>query len=347
MERAGTRSLVSVPAGMVFDPLLPEGMLARLRAGEDALVLDRPGTAPGSYRFLRQRLVVGAVVFCLAVAATELARRAGGTGWGAAAGIAAAFAYVPVNASDRRATALQSAGLIGCFFGVWAVWAIIMAEAFGSVTGPFGVLHGFAFAIFLAFGTRGTTHVIGRDRAVDTADLGPVERARLAEVRDARERVAEAGRLLSPAFDAAPVLAALHEAEWTMAARMRDRAPLAAEIDDLAATAATDRVREALRPGIDAVAAARRADARVIAQISAYLEPVDDAVRAHREWEQSLRIVDAADLAAEATPGFTGHPDLTCDLELEAVRLAREELTARAVASNAVFLDVLRADGTS
>lgn len=343
MERDGIRSHGTVPAGMVFDPLLPAGTLARLRAGEGALVLDRPGTAPGSHRFLRQRLLVGALVFACAVAAVEAVRQAGGTGWASAAGIAAAFAYVPANASDRRATALQSAGLIGCFFGVWAVWAIVMAEAFGTVTVPFGILHGFAFAIFLAFGTRGVTHVVGRDRAIDPADLGPVERARLADVRHARERVAEAGRLLAPAFDAAPVLAALHEAEWAMASRMRDRAPLVAEIDDLAANAASDRVREALRPKAEAVAAARRGDAEVIAQISAYLEPVDDAVRAHREWEQYLRAVDAA-LPADATPaGLAGHPDLTGDLGLEAVRLAREELTARAVESNARFLDVLRA----
>ncbi|QFG23399.1 hypothetical protein [Actinomadura sp. WMMB 499] len=345
MERTGIRSLDSVPAGMVFDPLLPAAMLARLRAGEGALVLDRPGTEPGSHRFLRQRLAVGAVVFGCAVAATELARRAGGTGWGAAAGIATAFAYVPVNASDRRATALASAGLIGCFFGIWAVWAIVLAEAFGTVTAPFGILHGFAFAIFLVFGTRGTTHVIGRDRAIDPADLGPVERARLAEVRDARGRVAEAGRLLAPAFGAAPVLAALHEAEWAMAARMRDRAALAAEVDGLSANAATDRVRSAPRPRAEALAAARRADARVIAQISAYLEPVDDAVRAHREWEQYLRAVDGAAHPAEPSPGFAGHPDLTGDLGLEAVRLAREELTARAAESNAAFLDVLRAGG--
>ncbi|GGV22834.1 hypothetical protein GCM10010182_51390 [Actinomadura cremea] len=349
MERdvARIRSLASIPQQMVFDPLLPDAMLARLRAREGALVLDRPGTAPGSHRFLRQHLLVGAAVFCCAVAVIDLVQRAGGTGWGAAAGIATAFAYVPANAADRRATAAASAGLIVCFFGIWAVWAIVMAEAFGSVTAPFGILHGFAFAIFLAFGTRGTTHVLGRDRAIDPADLGPVERARLSDVRHARDRVAEAGRLLAPAFDAAPVLAALHEAEWAMAARMRDRAPLAAEVDDLAATAATDRVRDAPRPRAEAVAAARRADARVIAQISAYLEPVDDAVRAHREWEQCLRIADGPARPADASREFAGHPDLTGALGLEAVRLAREELTARAVASNALLLDVLRAGGRS
>ncbi|RSN53369.1 hypothetical protein DMH08_27515, partial [Actinomadura sp. WAC 06369] len=264
----------------------------------------------------------------------------------APAGIAAAFAYVPAGASDRRATGAQSAALIGCFFGVWAVWAIALAEAFGTVTAPFGILHGFAYAIFLAFGTRGVTHVVGRDRAIDPADLGPVERARLADVRRARERVAEAGRLLAPAFDAAPVLAALHEAEWAMAARMRDRAPLVAEIDDLAANAATDRVREALRPKAAAVAAARRADAEVIAEISAYLEPVDDAVRAHREWEQCLRAADAA-LPPDAPASLAGHPDLARDAGLEAVRLAREELTARAVESNARFLGALRSGGHS
>ncbi|OLT33243.1 hypothetical protein BJF79_08170 [Actinomadura sp. CNU-125] len=347
MERTGTRSLASVPAGMLFDPELPAGLLAQLRAGEGALVLDRPGTAPGSYRFLRQHLLVGAVVFCLAVAVTELARRAGGTGWGAAAGIAAAFAYVPVNASDRRATALQSAGVIVCFFGLWAVWAIVLAEAFGTVTAPFGILHGFALAIFIAFGTPGTTHVIGRDRAVDPADLGPVERARLADVRDAA-RTRRRGR-------PAPRALVRRRARAGRAARGRmgdgvpyaGRAALPPSSNDLAANAATDRVRAVLRPRTESLAAARRADARVITQISAYLEPVGDAVRAHREWEQSLRIVDADDLAADPSPGFAGHPDLNGDLALEAVRLAREELTARAAASNAVLLDALRASERS
>ncbi|MFD0904090.1 hypothetical protein [Actinomadura sediminis] len=322
---------------MVFDPRLPAETLARLRAGEGALLLDRPGTRPGSYRFARQRLVAGAVVFGAAAAAVEGLQRTGGTGWAAAAGIAAAFGYVPVNASDRRATGLLGAGLTGCFLGLWGVWAIVLAEAFGTVTAPFGILHGFAFAIFIAGGARGVTHVLGRDRAIDPAGLGPAERARLADVRRARERVAEAGRLLAPAFDAAPVLTVLDEAEWAMACRMRERASRAGA--GAPVTAAPGRAPAARC----ARAAGRDADARLIARIPTLLEAVDAAVRAHRAWERCTRTADAG-RPAGPSPGFARHPDLTGDLGLEAVRRVRDDLAARAVRAGAAFADALRED---
>lgn len=144
---------------------------------------------------------------------------------------------------------------------------------------------------------------------------------------------------------------ALREKEWRLALRMREMAPLAAEVDRLKAEAATDRVRQALRPQAEVVAAARRTDETAIKRIEEYARAVDGAIRAHREWEQIQRLADSTDSyagllarteAEGTTDGLAAVHDLDSDLTLEAARQECEELTAVAMEASAWLLDALR-----
>ncbi|WP_026413097.1 hypothetical protein [Actinomadura oligospora] len=334
----------------VFDPTLPSRMLADLESGSGALVLEEPGTPPSSHRFLRQRALSGTATMgvVLAVVAT-LAQVAD---WWLVLPVAAIgpMALQPWNAIDRRNSPTDWR-VLRLAWGPLISW---LAPLGTGGLGAWAACQIWPHYFFLLEATDvGVTHVMGRDRLVSLADLGDAERARLSRVRAVREQVEEAQRLLAPAFDGTLVLMTLREQEWMLATRMGEMAPLAAEVDHLDVAAATDRVRQAMRPQAEVVAAARRADEAVIERIEEYARPVERAILAHREWEQIQQLADNTDaypgLLARAEAGGTaddlaGAPALDRDFGLEAARLAREDLTTQAVGANAWLLKALRGD---
>lgn len=313
-------------------------------------MLEEPGTPPSSHRFLRQRALSGTVTMgvVLAVVVT-LAQVAD---WWLVLPVAAIgpMALQPWNAVDRR-NSPTNWKVLRLAWGPLISW---LAPLGTGGLGAWAACQIWPYYFFLLEATNvGVTHVIGRDRLVSLADLGDAERARLSRVRAVREQVEEAQRLLAPAFDGTLVLVTLREQEWTLATRMKEMAPLAAEVDHLDAEAATDRVRQALRPQAEVVAAARKADEAVVERIEEYARPVERAILAHREWEQIQQLTDNSDayagLLARAEAGrpaddLAGAHDLDGDLALEAARQAREELTTQAVGANTWLLNALHGD---
>jgi hypothetical protein len=293
---------------MVLDPTLPDAVLTDLGSGSGSLLVAEPGTPPRSHRFHRQRALSGAVTFCVLGTVIVTLDQAAGGWWAWPAALIGSLAYLPWNAADRRSNSDDLVARCAVMLFPWAWFP-------------------------------------------DPADLGGIERARLSRVRAVCERIEEAQRLLAPAFDGTLVLMALREEEWRLAARMREMAPPAAEVDRLKAEAATDRVREASRPQAEVVAEARKTDEAVIERVERYARPVEGAIRAHREWEQIQRLADSTDSyagllarteAEKTTDGLAGAHDLDGDLTLEAVRQARQDLTAGAMEANDWLINALR-----
>lgn len=331
---------------MVFDPTLPAAVLADLGSGSGSLLVAEPGTPPRSRRFRRQRALSGVATLCVLGTVIVMLDQKAGSWWAWQAALIGSLAYLPWNAADRRSNSNDLVARCAVMLFPWA-W---FPDPAGLVV--CALLQLLIYGSFVAEdGTGGVTHVVGADRLVSLADLGEIERARLSQVRVVRGRIEEAQRLLAPAFDGTLVLMTLREEEWRLAVRMREMAPLAAEVDRLNTEAATDRVRQALRPQAEVVAAARKNDKTVIKRIEQYVRPVDGAIRAHREWEQIQRLADSTDSyagllarteAEGTTDGLDGVHDLDGDLTLEAARQAREELTAVAMEANAWLLNALR-----
>lgn len=328
----------------VFDPTLPTAMFTDLSSGSGSLIIAEPGTSPRSHRFGRRRALSGAATLCVLGTVIVTLDQVAGTWWAWPAALIGSLAYLPWDAADRRSNSDTWWGAAPMLFP----WALFPDPAGLIVC---AVLQLLVYGGFVAEGRGGVTHVVGRDRLVSLADLGQVERARLSRVRAVCGLVEEAQRLLAPAFDGTLVLMTLREEEWRFAARMRKMAQLAAEVDRLNAEAAADRVRQALSPQAEVMAAARRDDKAVIKCIEQYVRPVEGAIRAHREWEQIQRLADRTDsytgLLARTevegiTDGLAGVHDLDGDLALEAARQACEELTAVAMAANTWLLDALR-----
>ncbi|WP_412792092.1 hypothetical protein [Streptomyces sp. MS06] len=345
---------------MVFDPSLPADVLTGLRSNTAELYEAAPGTEPRFHQLRRERIAAGAVVWCLVVAVTSVAAYAAGPVLAWVIGMLGVFAYVPWNAVDRRANingvlAIQGLLSLPLFLPLGISFVILPDLSPGTAILRLAVLGLLPYGTFVGPGrlTPGDRAcVVGRDRFVRLSQLSYKECQLLRRVQSAYERVAEAQRLLAPAFDAGEVLKALHEQAWRLASRMAELAPLTREVDRLSKEAATEHVRASLRPQAEAVAAARAADAAVVRSIEDYIHPVDRAVRAHREWEQIHRIADLADsgaaLSALAQVDAVAEnripaPDLESDLGLEAARLARQELTAEAMSANTRLLDALNA----
>src|SRR4051812_30226798 len=119
----------------VFDPALPAAMLAELQSSSGTLLGARPGTPPGSYRFVRQRAVSGAVTWCVAIAVVGLVDRytTGGL-WPWLVGTIGGFGYVPWNAVDRRGNnrldtrlAVTVGALFASMFGLASIWGAVTA----------------------------------------------------------------------------------------------------------------------------------------------------------------------------------------------------------------------------
>ncbi|MEV5576408.1 hypothetical protein AB0L06_40800 [Spirillospora sp. NPDC052269] len=322
-------------------------MLVDLESGSGALLLDEPGTPPGSHRFLRQRALSGTVTLCVVLAVVVTLNQLASWWWVLPAAAVGPMALQPWNTTDRR-NSPTNWKMLRLAWGPLISWLAPLGSG-ALIAWVICQIWPYYFFLLEATGV-GTTHVVGRDRVVFLADLGDTDRARLSRVRAVREQVEEAQRLLAPAFDGTLVLMTLREQEWMLATRMKEMAPLAAEVDRLDAEAATDRVRQALRPQAKVVAAARRADEAVIKRIEEYARPVERAVRAHREWEQIQQLTDNTDayagllartMAERAADDLTETRDLAGDLGLEAARQAREELTAQAVGANTWLLNAL------
>ncbi|GLY72163.1 hypothetical protein [Actinoallomurus iriomotensis] len=313
------RVAVATAGDLVFDPALPAAMLADVRSGSGELLVTGPGTPPGSHRFRRQRVMSGALTWCVVIVSVGTLEHVTGGWWAWPAGVLGALTFLPWNAVDRRRDREPVvAGSVAMLFP----WALFPGLA-GLAVCAFLLL--MVYAGFVADCGGGTTHVVGRDRVVSLADLDEAERARLSRVRAARERVEEAQRLLTPGFDGTLVLTALREEEWGLATRMREMTPHAAE-------------------------AAGRADETVIELVEQYVRPVERAIQAHREWERIQRAAGGdeahAGLLARAEAGSrsedTAEPsDLDGDLTLEAARRACEELTAEAMRANVWLLNAL------
>ncbi|MCY9783876.1 hypothetical protein KIK06_08225 [Nocardiopsis sp. EMB25] len=262
-----------------------------------------------------------------------------------AVGFLGLFPYLPVRLSEEGMKGERmslGAGLS------WSFWAVGITFVTGPFI-PFLLVHLLRYGLFVSLG-KPAEYVVPADRFVDPAELGYEARGRLRRIQDACDRVVEAQRLI-PDFDAWPALVVLLEQEWLVARDLARIAPLAEEVGRLAAEAASDRVREAIRPREKVVKAANRQVNRRLGRVAKYMRPVDAALTAHREWEQLSHLAggteDYADLLARGGSGPAGPlpHDLHGDRALRASRAAIEGHVREAHEAAAWLTSAVRENG--
>ena len=295
----------------VFDPTLPMAGHAGLRAKTVHVRAEPPGTRPLVLRTARERLLMGAIPFTVALVLMAVCDFAlDMTGLSVAVGFLLLFPYVPLHLSEKGIKDEMTSLGAGLF---WSLWGVGLS-ALGTAILPFLFVHGLRYGLFVMSGEK-VEFVLPRDRFVDPRDLGYEARRRLCRVQEACLRVEEAQRLI-PDFDGRSALTVLREEEWLVARDLARMAPLTEEVADLRADAASDRVRAALRSREAAVAEADRVVRRRLGRIEGYMRPVDAALTALKEWEQLSRLAaggDAyTDLVAHTAAGPSG--DLAHDL---------------------------------
>ncbi|TDE24013.1 hypothetical protein [Actinomadura sp. 6K520] len=338
----------------VFDPLLPPDMLARLREARSYFCPAEPGTAPVTRHPRRERLRRGAVPFAGAAAVIVALEVAGMPLAALVAGVIGLFLYVPPRLPPGAPREKPFA--IDVFWwivgGGWMLWALLCIAllAAGVFSPQLLLLHVARYVHFVIRLPKGPLDFVPPEHFVDLTELGPIERTALGAVQDARNQVAEAQRLLGGAFDGTEALMVLREEEWGLAARLRRLAPLSREVDELTASAASQRVLDAMAPQRAVVDQAREAVMDRAADIERYIRPIDAAIRAKREWEQILhleRSVDGyADVLAEAAADVPGAIPDGADpgggTALEAARRTLEARIGEAVQANRWLLDAAR-----
>ncbi|GAB2508953.1 hypothetical protein GCM10026982_39220 [Nocardiopsis aegyptia] len=289
----------------VFDPTLPMAGHPGLREQTVHVRVEPPGAPPFVRETRRERLLMGAVPFAVALFLMALCDFVlDMTLLSVAVGFLLLFPYVPLHLSEKGIKG-ELAALGGGIF--WSLWGLGLS-AMGGAFFPFIFVHGLRYGLFVVLG-KWVEFVVPRDRFVDPRDLGYMARGRLRRVQNACRRV-EAAQRVVPDFDGRSALTVLREEEWLVARDLARIAPLTEEVEGLRADAASDRVRAALRSREAAVGAAERVVDRRLERIEDYLRPVNAALTALKEWEQLSRLSvggDAYDdLIAHAAGGPSG-----------------------------------------
>lgn len=148
-------------------------------------------------------------------------------------------------------------------------------------------------------------------RVVLPDDLGPSGCRLLAEVQRVVDRVEEAGREIGgDSLDTDRALAVLRDQEWRIASLLARQRELRRDHLRRRHKASSARVREALRPQREHLDAVEEAVRSRVAEITGYGDLVEQAVAAHREWEQCQEAADSTAEYAEhrASAAFLGTP---------------------------------------
>ncbi|MEE2037835.1 hypothetical protein Q8791_11455 [Nocardiopsis sp. CT-R113] len=125
-------------------------------------------------------------------------------------------------------------------------------------------------------------------------DLAETDRALLGEVQRTIDLVSDARTDLgAEALDTDRAVAVLRDQEWRIASLLSRQRELRRAHLRRWQRAVSPRVREALRPQREHLGAVEEAVRARVAQITAYGALVEQAVAAHREWEQCQEAVDS------------------------------------------------------
>ncbi|MEV2275513.1 hypothetical protein AB0I72_07990 [Nocardiopsis sp. NPDC049922] len=330
----------------VFDPTLPADMLQGLRVDTVEIQEAPAGARPRLLRTRRERLITGAVPFTITLVGMAVCDFVlGQLALSIMVGFLGLFLYFPVRLSEDGVKEEVFSLGFGLFWFLLGVWL----SGFGGAFFPLLVVHLLRFGLFLLPG-KAAEYVVPADRFVDPSTLGFEERKKLRWVQNACDRVERAQRLI-PGFDGRSALIVLREEEWLVGRDLARIAPLSAEVERLKAEAASDRVREAMRPQVAAVEAAYREASQRLTRIGRYMGPVDAALTAYQEWEQLSQLARGTDGYTDLVAHGGSEPagplphDLHGDPALHAARTAIGERVREAHEAAAWLASATRADG--
>lgn len=172
-------------------------------------------------------------------------------------------------------------------------------------------------------------------------DLGEEDRALVARVQRTIDLVADARVRLGDgdALDTDRAVAVLRDQEWRIASLLARQRELRRAHLRRWQRAASPRVREALRPQREHLTAVDKAVRARVAQITEYGVLVEQAVAAHREWEQCQEAVDSTRDYVDhlVSAEFLGAASAeVCELSAtaESARQVRDERVARVLVAD-------------
>ncbi|MFI6576791.1 hypothetical protein ACIBFB_13390 [Nocardiopsis sp. NPDC050513] len=357
-QRGKIHSTVSNGVRPVFDPDLPPRVMDRLRENPSSLVRETDTARPWSGH--RGKLLVGG----LAVAALNLAWMLGhvwliteATGWYFVGLLVQAVVVAVGGIAALRVTPRTSLPARLC--GNWArrgwIWfslSVLPVTILTWMPGPegpwlFSVLVWYsptavytAVALWVAFGwTRHERLAVAHVRRyLVAADFDARGADLLVGVQMTVSTVDEAGGRLGASFDTAQPLRILRAEEWRIASTLYRYQRLRAETRAESADAASERVRAVLARQRQQQEAAYRELAAQVDRILEYGAAVEEALRAHTEWEQIERAEARDERIAELNvraSSDSGSAGVLRDEALGAVaaRQVRDELIDRALAA--------------
>ncbi|NYH52861.1 hypothetical protein HNR06_002450 [Nocardiopsis arvandica] len=174
------------------------------------------------------------------------------------------------------------------------------------------------------------------DRYLVAGDLGRYGSELVLRVQRTIDAVVEADRRLGDSFDSTRSLAVLRDEEWRIASMLYHHDRLREEHRADSREAASDRVRALLNRQHERQEAAYRELAAQVDAIREYGVAVEEALNAHKEWEQlersEIRGAQLDELLARSASG-EGSGELLRDevLDARAAKEARDELIDRAL----------------
>lgn len=242
-----------------------------------------------------------------------------------------------VTALGLRPDAARWVQVTGCLLGAGAL-AITPLWLFGLIAAVPPVL--ISGALFVALASTVTADVLTsgrrrepqadhRDRVLLPGDISAADHGLLVDVQDTIDRVVDARVELAGAdtLDTDRGLVVLREQEWRIASLLSRQRELRREYLLRRQRATTDRVREVLRAQQEHLIATEEHIRARVEQIVEYGHLVEDAVTAHREWEQCEEAVGALDAYAE----LRVEASLLAEESPEVAELARTAEAARRV----------------
>ncbi|MEV2276385.1 hypothetical protein AB0I72_12420 [Nocardiopsis sp. NPDC049922] len=324
----------------VIDPTLPEAL--RERIARDSHAPEPPPRRANGDIVTRSLRVREGAVQVLAVGFTAaLATAAGGWPLGllVTTVILMAQVLVFVCAEDTH----RATRVLGVAAGAGTVVStpILAVAAYDSVS----AVPWLVFGVFVALVGADAATARVREPLADHEglvvlpdDVSDADHAHLVAVQRTIDRVAAARHEIGggDSLDTDRALAVLRDQEWRIASLLARQRELRRAHLRRWQRAASPRVREALRPQraqLEAVAAAVRAR---VEQITEYGRLVDQAVAAHREWEQCQEAVDSTAEYAEHLASAVFLDTRSADLReltatTEAARRVRDERVRRLV----------------
>ncbi|WP_017572831.1 hypothetical protein [Nocardiopsis halotolerans] len=236
----------------------------------------------------------------------------------------------------RRCWRLLSLGFVPATL---ATWVLALGPTWAFFAGWFvpGAVYAAAASWAGWWGPRdnrlAATHA---DRYLVPGDLGRYGSELVLRVQGTVDAVEEAGRRLGDSFDAAQPLAVLRDEEWRIASVLYQYERIRREHRADSREAASDRVRALLNRQHEQQEAAYRELAERVDVIEDYGVAVQEALNAHREWEQLERLEARGArltelLSRSASDGGTGELLREEALNARAAKEARDELIDRAL----------------